>query len=348
MNGRAVAVQGGLALVGLAAAYLTWQRRPELQAGEAFVLDITKNELQLVRFDDDALKNWAELQPASDDNGSFIIVHLAKREPPPAKTPSRDDRSKSAPERVLRGNDAAKSLYERFAPLRATRALGVLDATRLKDLRLDDAKRHLTVQTRSGRRVFDLATPPLGGNDPYLRDKTDGRVFVVARSILTDFATALNGLVERHLHSFRLEEADRVSLTAGAAKKDYRIARSGDGHGVEFAAAGTPDKPDPAARAWHERAFSPVVADLLGKGETPAEGEPQTKLRLEYFARGRSLGWLELAEASVEPTGPMSDAAAPAKKVWFARSELTLGWGKLSGDNDSFIADGTKLAGATP
>jgi len=53
VNSKAVALQGGLALVGLVAAYITWQRQPELQAGEVFVLDITKNELQALRFDDE-------------------------------------------------------------------------------------------------------------------------------------------------------------------------------------------------------------------------------------------------------------------------------------------------------
>ena len=39
MTSKAVALQGGLAVVGLVAAYITWQRQPELQAGEVFVLD---------------------------------------------------------------------------------------------------------------------------------------------------------------------------------------------------------------------------------------------------------------------------------------------------------------------
>jgi hypothetical protein len=343
MNGRAVAIQGGLALVGLTAAYLTWQRRPELQAGEAFVLDITKNELQQVRFDDDSMKSWVELQLAGDDNGSFVMVRVPARTLDAKGTPP--DQAKPAPERLLRGNDAAKTLYERFAPLRATRALGVLDAAKLKDLRLDEPKRHLTVQTRAGRRVFDLATPPTGGNDPYLRDKADGRVFVIARPILTDFSTAATSLIERRLHNFRLEEVDRVLLAAGAAKKNWRLARTADGQGVEFALTATPDKPDPTARAWHERAFNLGMAEILGKGEKPAEGDPQSKLRLEYFARGRSLGWIELAEVSTTPAAPMSAAASPAKSTWYARSEFTVGWVKLAGDQESLVTEGVKLAG---
>jgi hypothetical protein len=349
VNGKAVALQGGLALLGLAAAYTTWQRQPELQAGEVFVLDVTKNELETVRFDDEEAKVWVELQRASDDNGNFVALRLSGREAPEAKTTApAPTAGKPTPERVVRGSDAAKALYERFAPLRGTRALGVLDAAKLKDLGLASSKKHITVVTRSGRRAFDIAPAPLGGTDPYLRDQTDGRVFVVPRSILSDFQTAASSLVEHHLHGFRLEDADRLSMAAGSAKKEYRVARSTDGRGVEIASTGTPDKPDPTARTWHERAFGLWPSESLGKGEPPAEGEPQTKLRLDYFARGRSLGWLTIAEAPVPPVESVSSAAAAPKKTFYARSESTLGWVKLSGDSDTMVADGVKLAGGKP
>ena len=346
MNGKAVLVQGGLALVGLAAAYVTWQRQPELQAGEVFVLDLTKNELDKVRFDDEDAKTWVELQRESDNNGSFVALRLSERGAPGAKTTaSTPDASKRTPERVVRGSDGAKTLYERFAPLRATRALGVLEAAKLKDLGLAATRKHITVVTRSGRRAFALAPAPLGGTDPYLRDQTDGRVFVVPRSILSDFQAAATSLVEHHLHGFRLEDADRLSMASGSAKKEFRVARSTDGRGVEIAWTGAPDKPDPAARTWHERAFSLWPSESLGKGEVPAEGEPRTKLRLDYFARGRSLGWLEIAEA---PGQSVSTAAPASHKIFYARSESTLGWVKLAGDTDTVVSEGVKLAGGKP
>lgn len=347
MTGKAVALQGGLALLGLAAAYMTWQRQPELQTGEVFVLDITKNELEMIRFDDEEAKAWVELQRDSDGNGSFVALRLSQRATPAAKStaPVADV---GKPERVVRGSDAAKALYERFAPLRATRALGVLDAAKLKDLGLAATKKHITVVTRSGRRVFDIAPAPLGGTDPYLRDQTDGRVFVVSRSVLSDFQGAATSLVEHHLHGFRLEDADRVSMAAGSAKKEYRVARSADQRGVEIASTGTPDKPDPAARTWHERAFALWPSESLGKGEMPADGEPQARLRLDYFARGRSLGWLAIAEAPVPPGQSVSSATPAPKRNFYARSELTLGWVKLSGDTDTLVAEGAKLAGSKP
>ena len=349
MTGKAVAVQGGLALLGLTAAYLTWQRQPELQAGEVFVLDITKNELERIRFDDEDAKTWAELQLDSDENGSFVALHLSGREAPEAKKPaSPPTPGKPIPERTVRGSDAAKTLYERFAPLRATRALGVLDAAKLKDLGLVAAKKHITVVTRSGRRVFDIAPAPPGGTDPYLRDQADGRVFVVSRSLLSDFQAAPTSLVEHHLHGFRLDDADRVAMAAGSGKKEYRVARSADGRSVEIASTGTPDKPDPAARTWHERAFGLWPSESLGKGEMPAEGEPQARVRLDYFARGRSLGWLAVAEAPVPPGESVSTASSEPKKIFYAKSESTLGWVKLSGDTDSLVSEAVKLAGGKP
>jgi hypothetical protein len=337
MNARAVAVQGGLALVGLAAAYLTWQRQPELQAGESFILDITKNELQKVVFTDDFNKSRVELAPTSDEIGSYVSVLLTRPE---------TEKGKPEPQVLLRGNEAAKTLFERFAPLRAIRALGVLDEAKLKDLHLDGPKKHLTVFSRSGTRTFDMANPSTTTNDVYLRDQADQRVFIIMRHILVDFSNASNSLIERRLHAFRPEEADRLVVSAGAAKKEMRIARSTDGKGVELADIATPDKPDALARTWHERVFALGVSDVYGKDEKVRDGEPATKLRLEYSSRGRLLGWIELAEIPTPPESVSSGAAA--KKALYARSELTMGWDKLLGDAEGLIAEGLKLAGAKP
>jgi hypothetical protein len=339
MNARAVAIQGGLALVGLTAAYLTWQRKPELQAGETFIIDITKNELQKVVFEDEFNHNRVELTPAKDDSGDYISVLLTRPE---------SDKNKPGPAApvLLRGNDAAKTLHERFAPLRALRALGVLDAAKLKDLHLDDVKKHLIVTSRSGTRTFDMANPATGSNDVYLRDKADGRVFIIMRPILVDFSNAATTLIERRLHAFRVEEADRLTITAGAAQKELRITRTADGKGVELAPLATPDKPDTQSRAWHERVFALGVAEVYGKDEKFKDGEPVGRLRLEYSSRGRALGWLELADIPT-PSESVS-TGTPAKPALYARSELTTGWNKLSGSIEGVIAEGLKLVGAKP
>jgi len=81
MTIRQVAVQGGLALGALVLAYATWQRGPELAADEVFVVDIGRNDLVSVRFEDQEKSTWVELGHASDKSGPFISVRLGPQEP---------------------------------------------------------------------------------------------------------------------------------------------------------------------------------------------------------------------------------------------------------------------------
>src|SRR5262249_58927168 len=60
MKVKGTLIQGALAVVGLGAAYATWQREPEKAAGEVVVLDATKADIARVRFEDD--KGFVELR----------------------------------------------------------------------------------------------------------------------------------------------------------------------------------------------------------------------------------------------------------------------------------------------
>lgn len=327
MNGRGLAVQGGLALAGLLAAYFTWQRPTERQEGEVFVLDVTKHDLQSVRFDDDETKTWAELTRAKD----FANVHVSARPEGPQKQPA-------TPERWLRGSDSAQRAFDRFAPLAASRALGVLDAAKLKELGLDASKKTVTVTTQAGQHRFTIAPAPPGGSDPYLRDQANGRVFVVARPILTDLQSAQTNLADRRLHNFDQVEADRVQVSVGETKKEYRASRN-EGRGLILAPAAKPDTPDDGARTWHERVWTLWPAEILGRDEIPHEGPPLPRLRVDYFGKGKNLGWIELAEAAAPAESTMTEA----KKSVYARTEFTVGWVKLSGDVHPIIDDAAKL-----
>ena len=335
MSFRQVAVQGGLALGALALAYVTWQRSPELAADEVFVVDIGKNDLVSARFDDQEKATWVELGRAADESGTFISVRLGPQEPP-SKAPDNIVKAdaKKIPERLVRGSDAADKLIERFAPLHASRGLGILPVAKLKDLGLDNAKKQITLVLRNGQRKFALAPAPAGGSEPYLRDEQSGQVFLVNRAFLSDFQAAASLLVERHAHTFRLEEADRMTVSQGATRREFLISR-GEG-GVRLAPVSAPDKPDSAFKTWHDRVFSAWPVEVLGKDETPLEGAPQVELRVEYSVRGRKLGFIEIAKAA--------DVATPsegAKSPLFARSERTLGWFKLAAD--TLLADGLTL-----
>ena len=345
MTFRQVVAQGGLALGALVLAYVTWQRSPELAPDEVFVVDIGKGDLVSVRFDDQEKSTWVELGRSSDEAGAFISVRLGPQEQPapgkPPKAGAKADTNTEAkteppktPERLVRGSDAAEKLFAILAPLRANRGLGILSAEKLKDLGLEGAKKRITLVLRQGKRSFAIVSAPTGGSDPYLRDEQSGQVYLVARSLLSDFQTAASLLVERHAHSFRLEEADRIAVSQGATRREFLVSRGEQG--VRLAPASSPDKPDSAFKTWHDRVFTLWPVEVLGKDEVPAQGAPQVELRVEYSLRGRRLGFIEIGKAADFVT-----TSEDSKPTLFARSERTLGWFKLAAD--PLLADGQAL-----
>src|SRR5215813_6537058 len=79
MKARGAAVQGTLALLGLAAAYATWQRPAEKAAGgEVVVLDLARNDLQRVRYEDGP--KLIELERREDGAERGLWLHLVTRE----------------------------------------------------------------------------------------------------------------------------------------------------------------------------------------------------------------------------------------------------------------------------
>lgn len=345
MTRRAVMIQGALALAGLVAAYTTWQRQPELVGGEVFVLDITRNDLEKVRFEDQEVKSWAELARDKDEGGTFVTLRLSGHDASGVALPSgHPGVALKVPERLVRGNENARRVFESFAPLRASRALGVLDPARLKELGLDTTKKWIEVTARGNKRRFAIVPAPPGGNDPYLRDEQDGRVYIVARHILSDLQSASVNLVERRFHPFRLEEVERIVVTgASGKKKEYKTARVDENlPGIRLLPASAPDKPDETAKNWHDRIWNLFPATVLGKGEAPATNqEAQGVLRVEYFSRGKPLGWLELAKT--KPAAGQSATGAAPREVSVARSEFTLGWMQLSADAGALITEGETL-----
>lgn len=329
MTYRQVALQGTLALAGLCAAYFTWQRGAELAPDEVLVVDAGKNDVVAVRFDDNEKSTWVELGKMADEGGSFTFVRLSAQEKPAT---GKDQPATKIPERLVRGSDAAEKLLGSFAPLRASRSLGVLDRARLKDLGLDATQKHVTLSLRNGKRSFAIAPAPPGGSEPYLRDEASGQVFLVSRSLLSDFQGASSMLVERHLHGFKIDEADRLMLQRGSTKKEFVVTRGEDG--VRVAPLKSPDKPDSALKAWGDRAFGLWPVDVLGKDETPADGAPQVDLRIEYSLRGRTLGFVEIGKVAAVTSGKDG-----AKDILLARSEQTLGWFKLGSDAHSVLSD---------
>lgn len=345
MSRAGVVGQIVLAAAGLLLAYLTWQRRPDLAVGESIVVDLAKSDLQLIRFADEERKSWVELTREPGHDGPFVAVKVSgTKVEGGALPPGHPTIQMNVPDRQARGSANAKRVFEAFAPLKASRALGVLDDKALKELGLDATKKTIEVRASGVSRRFKIAPAPPGGNDPYLRDERDGKVYVVSRSILSDLQSASVNLIERKLHDFRIEDADRLAVTRGARKKEFVLSRVPNAIGVRFAPAAAPDKFDETVKNWHERIWKLFPSEVLGKDEPiapPRDGQPG--LRLEYSARGSRLGWLDLIPGS--PQGEQSTAAPAGEQYPYARSEFTLGWFKLPAADMALLSEVDSILG---
>jgi hypothetical protein len=342
MNGRAVAVQGGLALGALLLAYGTWQRPTESSSASSFVLDLTKNDLEKVRFDDVDAKAWSELTRGEDKQGSFVFVRLSGYDSSDAALPaSHPGIALKMAERLVRGNETAQRVFERFTPLRASRALGALDSGKLKELGLDTPKKTIEVTARGVKHKYAIVPAPPGGTDPYIKDLQDNKVYIVDRSVLSDLQSARTNLVERRVHGFPLEDVDRIVIEAGTLRRELVASRIDKSYpGVRLAPVEAPDKPDDTLKNWHDRIFGLSPTDVLGKGEQPASGQPVPAMRLTYSSRGRPLGWIELAR----PPADAVSTGTPSSTEVYARSEFTADWVRLAADAANLLTEGEKLA----
>jgi Domain of unknown function (DUF4340) len=360
MTGRGVIFQGGLAALGLAIAYGTWQREPERAVGEVVVVDATKSDLTNVHFEDET--NSVDIQRDKQDAESGVWLRVQDKTPvtspakaaspnptsapPPSATPT--PTAKPRPLRVLRGDEPAEKLLATFAPFRSPRAFGVLDANKLKELGLDKAKKKLTISARGETRQFVIGQPAQGTGENYLRDTADGRVYLMPRQMMSDLQGAAYRLVDRKLHTFKIPDVNRMVIASAGKKREFIIKNPEDPNAYKLAPANAPDKPEEMARNWHDKIWRLYAVDVLGKNETPAGGEPKVSARIDYFDGAKNAGWLEIAKLDVAPgvepaAGPHGSPQPNNGTELYGRTEHTAGWIRLRSD-PSLLTDADKIS----
>jgi hypothetical protein len=356
MKTRDLALQGALAAAALVAAFLVWQREPAGAPGEVDVVDAPARALDVVRYEDEA--RFVELFRDEKDRDS-LWVRLGYKPPRPippeatatadggtpadggsamAAAPGSDAGTPPAvaqapaqpppPPRELKANETAEKLFARFAPLRATRALGELDAKKLEEVGLSNTQRKLTLTVGGKPQAFALASPAGGWGTPYLRREADGRVFLLGPALLPDLENATNRLVDRRLHVFELTGFDSVVVTSGGASRTFNVTGGAPGP-VSLVPAESPDRPDEFARNWHDRVWRLIPLDYLGRGEVPPEGEPQEAFRVEYRQGGKPVGHFTVGRAG---------------GGYYARTEHTTGWTRLHGGVEPLATEAARVS----
>ncbi len=331
MKARGAAVQGVLAVGALVAAYVTWQRPAEATRGDVVALDIGKNALEKVRFQDG--DKWIELTRGKGGDEPAIWVRQGIDPQPAGADGAAEAGVPAPPPRDLRGSDRAEKTFDLFAPLRAVRDLGVLPKEKLGELGLEGSGRKLEVTARGVPRAYTVSAPSPGVGSPYIREEGTGRVYLMPTTTLADLNPTSTMPIDRRLHAFKQSEFDALTVQADGASKEYVQTGAASPQTAKLAPKAAPDKPDDFARNWHDKLWNRLmVIELLGKGEAPKGGEPKVVLRVEYASQGKPKGWLEVAK------GEGKDA--------LARSEHTVGWVVLHGGADEVLEEGRRVAGA--
>lgn len=345
-------VMGGLAAASMAAAYLTWQREPEDTASTATVLDVSRRDLESVRYEDPT--KWIELTRRPEGGDEAVWVTSGTKTPPdagttldagmsgdggtsvdagtlpdggvpPAPLPPRVP--PKTPDRQLVGNEVAERLFQKFAPLLASRALGVIETGKLEELGLKTPSRSLDVRFRGGEEKYDVGTPAMGVSTPYLRDPKDGKVYLLAGGVISDFDMGSGRLVDRRLHEFTSAEYDGIKVSANNSTREYSLVAGANPMLNTLVQKGT-QSADAFAKNWHDKVWRSSAFELLGKGELPPGGEPKPHFRVDYFRGSKNVGFFE---------------AAPVGTDVYARTEHTASWVKLQPGGEGLLIEADRV-----
>lgn len=347
MKARSAMIQGGLAVAGLLAAYVTWQRPKDTARPDAVsVFSATKQSLEKVHFDDgsrfvDVVRKtegeprlWVTLgflpgkEPAMADAGVAVVMvdagvdagMVAAAVKPAPPTPTRE----------MLANERADTLFQRFMPFDATRALGQLPKEKLDELGLTASDRRLEVTIAGQVRRFTVSRPVPGIIGSYVQDDVSHDVYLVQGSVFSELDPGSQLLVDRRLHVFKQPEFDAFIVESEGKSVEFVQTGAEIPQSAKVARAATPDKPDELAKNWHDKILNRlVVTDVLGKGELPRAGEPKARLRIEYRSHAAKKGWLEIG-------------FDPQNATW-ARSENTASWVAIHQGSEEIVAEAQKL-----
>ncbi|MFT3710032.1 MAG: hypothetical protein QM817_20560 [Archangium sp.] len=341
MKTRSAAIQGSLALIGLVAAYVTWQRPKDvLKAESVLIADASKTSLERVKYSDGTrsvelekkdrfLVRLAFLEgkrPAFDAgvqivemdggvDGGTMAVQVRPSEP--------------APDRTVFANDRADTIWAKLTPFEGSRSLGQLSKEKLDEVGLTASERKLELQISGLTRRFTISRPVQGLIGNYAQDEKTGDVFVISSSLFNDLDPNSQVLVDRRLHLFKQSEYDGFVVKGGGKEAGF-VQSGGDiPQTAKVARTASPDKADELAKNWHDKIWNRlIVTEVLAVGETPKAGAVETKMRIEYTYKGKAKGWLELG---MDPT----------QGTW-GRSENTPGWVSIHQGSEEIIAEGLK------
>lgn len=227
------------------------------------------------------------------------------------------------------GNKSTEELMKNLSTLTSLRALGKVDADKLKAFGLTDTKKSLTLVSNSIPRVFLIGGNTYGNMDVYIQDKEDGRVYVVHPKSLQDFQYAEFRLMERNLHSFDQSDIERAVVTLKNGKKTLVQQNRKEPTNAYWADENTPNKKQVFYRNWINKVFRINILEYVAPSKKLEGLNPI--LTIEYFSGSRKLGSMQLfKQESTKPPAGGNPADLTAGGDYFVQSETTRQFAKIS------------------
>lgn len=167
--------------------------------------------------------------------------------------------------------DKGEELVKRLAPLKAERSLGRPDATRLKEVGLENPTQTLTLSFGDEASKLEVGDASFGSGSYYVRNEA-GEVFLLPSETVLPLRSGAAGLIERMATNVTRDHVEQVVVTSGGATRTLVHKNAADRAQSFFADKATPDLKIEKANTWVDnllrfRALGPAT-------EVPA-GEPK-------------------------------------------------------------------------
>jgi hypothetical protein len=249
------------------------------------------------------------VEPQDDKKGEpWYLVTLERTTSP---LPSGPDAGAPPPTKTtttFASNAAGKKLVEALAPLKASRAIGMVPGARQAEYGLDKKESTIIVTVAGREHKLVVGDNAPGGSDSYVLDPASGEAYVVKADFVRDLDMADSRLMERDLHGWKDTEAKGATITAGQKKRE--IVRGGPDNRRFWADPTNREKADETVGNWIQKLDRLRPTEYVA---TAPEGRT-VLLRVDYTGTG-PLGFLELSKTA--------DPAQAGKSLYFIMTERT-------------------------
>lgn len=299
---KTLKVHGGLFLLAVIGALLTWTRDTTTEADEGRPLVWERDTTEVVSVHYRAPEMDVQIQRRTDEAGSFLWGIEVEG----AESTDTLEYPVGAPGSTLVG---------RLANLRVIRDLGALSPEMVERFGLGDATETVEVSFVDGERLLTVGDSAFGGRDRYALEPATGAGYVIASDITRPLSIGEGALRERWLHRFMDDDVATVRITVpgGGARE---MTRTEDG---EWTDEGS-DVPDAAFANFMQRVDQLAIG---GYGAEPVAASTRSLVRVDYLDdAGEQLGFVELFHDDLAEQDPYYLRSETTRIVAYAVTSL--------------------------